>query len=285
MDVDQLRKIVDDISDLPTLPTVATTVSRLATADESTATEIADIISNDQTLTAKILRIANSAFYGIPNEVRTLRAAIVLLGLNSIKNIVLATSVFDAFFTRSGEGEFSREDLWIHSVACGAAAKVVSTRRSLGSNEEFFIAGLMHDLGKVVLDRFVRDEFVRILRLSKRRQMLLYEAEKRVLDVTHAQVGQWLCERWQLPVYIVQSMGYHHSPMDCPDLTQWAAAVHVADILVRTMKIGSGGDDGVPPLDQHAWNLLGLDTSEVRNIAGDIRVELNKAAAFLALLE
>ena len=285
MDLDQLRKIVEDVRDLPTLPTIASTVSRLATADDSTATDIADIIGNDQALAAKILKIANSAFYGLSNEVRTLRAAIVLLGFNSIKNIALAASIFDAFYGRGARGPFSREDLWIHCVGVGSTAKVIAARKGIGSPEEFFLAGLMHDLGKVILDQFVREEFGRILRLSQEHGLLLYQAEEQVLHTTHAQVGMWLAERWQLPVYITQSMGYHHAPLECPDFPECAAAVHVADIVIRTIKIGNGGDDRVPQLDEAAWGLLGMEAEEVRDVVTDTRAELKKASAFLALLQ
>jgi len=284
MDAEQLRKTIDSIRDLPTLPTIASTVSRLAAKDESTASDIADIIAHDQTLTAKILKIANSAFYGLPNEVRTLRAAIVLLGFSSIRNIVLATSIFDAFYTGGDDGRFSRANLWVHSVAVGATCKVIAALKDLGLPEEMFIAGLMHDLGKVVLDRFAPEDFRTILRLSQQEKLLPCEAETRVLGVTHADVGRWLCERWQLPAYIIQSMGYHHTPEDCPDMPEWAAVVHVADILARTMKV-AGGEDMVPRLSQAAWDLLGLQTDDVRGIAQQTQVELQNASAFLALVQ
>ena len=95
----------------------------------------------------------------------------------------------------------------------------------------------------------------------------------------------WLAERWQLPVYITQTMGYHHLPLECPDFPKCAAAVHVADIIIRTIKIGNGGDNRVPPLDERAWGLLGAEPEEIRGIATDTRIELKKAGAFLALLQ
>ena len=285
MDLDRLRKIVDDIQDLPTLPTIASTVTRLVAAEDSTATDIAGMIGNDQSLTAKILKIANSAFYGLPKDVRTLRAAIVLLGFNSIKNIVLAASVFEAFYGQGSTGQLDRAALWTHSVACAAASKVIAARQQVADSEEVFFAGLMHDLGKVILDHYVHDAFAEVIQLARQRKCLLLEAERELLGVSHAEVGYWLADRWQLPIYLGQAMGFHHLPMDCPDFPDYACTVHVADMLVRTLKFGNGGDDYVPTLDQQAWDRLQMQTSELRDVAKETKQELDKASAFLALLE
>lgn len=278
---DRVRRIAGKIQGLPTLPAMLNTINRMVMNPRTTAREVAQIISTDPSLTAKVLQVVNSPFYGFPHRITTITHAIVILGFNTIKSILLSSTIFDLFRRDSDSGGFDRAAFWKHSIACGAAAKVLGRRLGYAALEEIFIAGLLHDIGKIVLDQFLHESFTGALDLARRKEMLLLDAEQELLGVTHADVGGWLFETWSLSRGLVETTRCHHNTDLAQDHARLAGIVHTADILARAIRYGNGGDAKIPPLREDVWTSLGLETSSFDDLLHETGAEIEKATVFL----
>lgn len=278
---EKLKKVVDKIIGLPTLPSMLSNINKMMLNPRTSAKEIAQLISSDPTITAKVLRVVNSSFYGFPNRITTITHAIVILGFNTIKSIVLSSTIFDVFKKGKKESGFDRMEFWKHSIGCGAAARVIGKRMGHSALEELFIAGLVHDIGKIVLDQFMADKFLDILDVVKAKNKLLYEAETDVLGFTHAEIGGWLLEKWNLSKGLVDCVRCHHNPALAGDNQKIVAIVHLSDIVVRAMRFGSGGDGKIPVISESAWNALGFEPSDFDSILKETGEEIEKAVIFL----
>lgn len=281
VDREKVRKVVDRIVGLPTLPVMLSNINRLMMNPRTSAKEVGQLISSDPAITAKILRVVNSSFYGFPNRITTITHAIVILGFNTIKSIVLSSSIFDTFKGDGMEKRFNRMDFWKHSIGVGAVAKVLGRRRGFTATEEFFIAGLLHDVGKIIVDQYLHDEFLEILHRVQSRDILMLTAEEEVLGVNHAELGGWLFERWNLSKGLVECITAHHNPAIAKELPEYAAVIHLSDIIARTMGIGNGGDRKVPPISPHAWDMLEIPVSKLESIVDEADEEIERAMVFL----
>jgi putative nucleotidyltransferase with HDIG domain len=218
-------------------------------------------VSQDQALAARILKIANSPFYGFPASVGSLREACVVLGLSSLRNIVVAAAVMGRFGANSPNG-FPRPSLWQHAVGTGICARVLGQRARLDPDLGF-TCGLLHDVGKLALDTYFAEHYGRVLAHREANGCLLREAELEVLGFDHALVGARVASRWRLPEAIVAGIGGHHDPVGAA--SPYASLVHLADIVCRALEIGNGGDDLIPPLAEPALLRLGLGLEQVRD--------------------
>ena len=277
----RVRKVVDRIQGLPTLPSMMHSINQMVLNPRTSAKELARLISSDPALTSKVLRIVNSSFYGFPSRIATVTHAIVILGFNTIKSIVLSSTIFDVFRRRSRPGDFDRAEFWKHSIGCGAAAKALGQRLKYPLLEELFIAGLLHDVGKIVLDQYLPEQFREALRRVRTKNMLLVDAEAEVFGVNHADIGGWLFEKWTLSRGLVQTTRCHHSPALAGEDRKLAEIIHVADVLTRAIRFGNGGDARMPPLSEEAWASLGLRENELDGLLQATGAEIEKAMVFL----
>jgi len=198
----KIRRITERIIGLPTLPTVVAKMIELVDNPKTSAASLGKLISSDQALTAKILKLANSAYYGFPREISTVNLAIVVLGFNTVKDMGLSVSILEAFSENSDNTLFDLAKFWEHSIGCGVAARMLAKRFNYRISGEAFVAGLLHDVGKVILNQYLSHDFRRIIELVRQRECFLVEAEKEILDVTHPMVGTWLAEKWNMPSHI-----------------------------------------------------------------------------------
>jgi len=279
---DRVRRLVEKVQGLPTLPSMLTNINQMVLNPRTSAKEVAQVISSDPALTSKVLRVVNSSFYGFPNRITTITHAIVILGFNTIKSIVLSSTIFDVF-RGSAPSEFDRPEFWKHSIGCGAAAKVLGRRIQYPMLEELFIAGLLHDVGKIVLDQFLPEKFAECLSTARSRDILLVEAEAKILGVTHADVGAWLFEKWNLSKGLVETTRCHHNPALAGEHQRFAEIIHVADVLVRAIRFGNGGDAKIPVILEGAWRSLGLVASEFDELLAQVDAEIERAMVFLDL--
>ncbi|MDR1487426.1 MAG: HDOD domain-containing protein [Deltaproteobacteria bacterium] len=247
----QAKKEVRRIKNLPTVPGIVAKISRMVENPETSAAEVGRLIAQDQVLSAKVLRMANSAFFGMSRKISSISQALVILGFEVVKGLVLTSSVFDMI-------QKSMAGLWEHSIGCAAASGAVATLLGRDDAEEILVAGLLHDLGKVVLALNLPEEMRLVQQRVNSGPILFYEAENQLLDFDHSELGQWLAEHWNLPESLAEPMRLHHRPEKAVLKPECTAIVHIADIIVRAKGFGNAGDLLVPPVSNAAWEMLGL---------------------------
>jgi HD-like signal output (HDOD) protein len=248
-----LKRRTEQVGELPTLPHVVQKLASMMGRTNVSAEEIGLLIEKDQVLSAKVLRLANSPYYGFPSRIGSVAHAVVVLGLNVVKGLTLCATAFDMMKSAGMDA------LWRHSLGVAITAHILGTNAEMKNPEEVFVAGLLHDIGKVVLYVKWPDVGRQITGASKDSTRYLIESEQSLFDVTHADVGGWLAAAWHLPVTLRESIMYHHNPVAAQDAKLQTAIVHVADILVKGLACGNPGDDLVPSLSAQAWKLVGLD--------------------------
>jgi len=276
----RLETLVQHIGSLPTLPTVLLRVNDLVSNPKTSAHQLSRVIMEDQSLTVRLLRLVNSPFYGFPRRISTVTETLTILGFNQVRNLLLTVTVVDLLGAEESE-EFSPLRLWQHSVATAVAASVLAKCTGHEDREELFVAGLLHDVGKLVAFQVARKYFVQVIQVVRARDLLLRDAEQEVFGYSHDQVGRLLAEQWKLPVRLTETIACHHRP-DLAQLAQREASIiHLADILSRALGLGSGGDDGVPPLSAEAWHRVRLAQSALGGLMKDIEVQYEEAQALL----
>ena len=275
------QKLIEKIDDLPTLPRTVLKITELVNDPKSSAEDLARIITDDQVLTARLLKLVNSSFYGFPQRISTVTGAIVLLGFDAIRSLLLTTSVFDLFANRNRKKKEDQERFWDHSLGCAVGAKVIGNYLRHDKIEELFVSGLLHDIGKIVEMMFLPDEFNNVVATVNKENILMTTAEHKVLGFNHAEVGKLLVEKWNLPVKLVQVIAHHHQPQNAGNFALEAAIVHLADIFCRALNIGYGGDNKIPPLDKLAWERLKIRTDAIDTIMATMLREYRDIASFI----
>jgi len=275
------QKVIEKIDDLPTLPRTVLQITGLVNDPKSSAKDLARVITDDQVLTVRLLKLVNSSFYGFPQRISTVTGAIVLLGFDAIRNLLLTTSVFDLFANRNRQKKRDQERFWDHSLGCAVGAKVIGNYLRHDKIEELFVSGLLHDIGKIVEMMFLPDEFSEIVAAVNRDNILITTAENNVLGYNHAEVGKLLAEKWNLPVKLVQVIAHHHHPDNAGSFAMEAAIVHLADIFCRALNMGYGGDNKIPPLDKLAWERLKIQPSAIETIMATMHREYRDISSFI----
>ncbi len=213
---------IREISHIATLPEITLKIIELVESPNSTAQDLHKVIANDPALCSRILKVVNSAFYGLPGQIGSINRAIVLLGLNAVKNIAIAASLAKLFRGGSLTPEFSAKDLWTHSVAVASASKMIADHIKLGLSDEAFLAGLIHDIGMIVEIQYDRQKFIDVLgrvmpeggKGAPTCSML--EVEEQIFGANHQDFGHGLCEKWKFPRSFAMVTGFHHRPQELP---------------------------------------------------------------------
>ena len=281
MNSPDLDRMISRVEDLPTLPRTVLKITELINDPKSSARDLARIIADDQVLAARLLKLVNSSFYGFPQRISTITGAIVLLGFDAIRNLLLTTSVFDLFSNRRKISLIRQEQFWDHSLGCAVGAKVIGNYLRYDKVEELFVSGLLHDIGKIVEMIFIPDEFKNINQLIRDDNILMIAAEEKILGYGHPLVGKLLAERWNLPPKLINVIFHHHRPSEARQFQLEAAIVHLADILCRSLNIGYGGDNKMPALDKVAWDSMRMKPEALESIMGEIKREFDDISLFI----
>ena len=267
MDREEIRKRLKDVESLPTLPPIVTKLNEMVADEDTTATKLGKIIEKDQVLTSKLLRMVNSSFFGFPQRISTVSNAIVLLGFNVIKTLIVTSSIFEVM-------QASDVGLFEHSLGVATAAGIIAKRLQIKNPEEVSTTGLIHDLGKIVLRSEFPEEYEEIKRITDENGLYIREVEHQRLGIGHGAIGGMLARQWNLPDRLVIPIEYHHKPGKSPDFKDITAIIHFSDILIRALGFGNSGDPWVPSLEHSAWELIRFKRSDVKEIISELHEKL-----------
>ena len=268
MDIKNLRRRVENIRALPTVPGVLKQISAIIDKPDIHLKEISNFISSDPALTTKILKMINSAVYGFPGRISSVSHATVLLGLNVIKGLLIGISVFELM-------QKSMLGLWEHSLDCAITAKLIAQRKGLKEPEEIYAAGLLHDIGKVVLILTFPKEYEIAINDTDAKGITIFESEKNHFAASHASAVSWLAEKWHFPPHLIETIKYHHEPNRSKNAPIETAIVHLSDILVRARGLGYAGDHFVPALNSAAFESLELTETDIKEILEEMEDSLD----------
>ena len=271
-----LKRRVDALKSLPTFPQSILRINQVLSAEapDESFREIVAIIETDPVLVARILRLVNSAFYGVSGAVATVQDALVMVGLDVVKGLILSAHAMDMLADRRG-----MRGLWEHSFGTAIAAASLGRVCGVSRLEEVSAAALMHDLGKVVLATQLAEDYAEVVDHAMARGQHVRDAERALLGVTHDEIGRWLVTRWKLPPSLAEPIAWHHSPEQARRFPEATAIVHVADLVVRGFGFGFAGDAVVPEVSEHAWRLLGLNAHKLEQAVDRTLPRLHAAMA------
>lgn len=254
--------LVATISSMPSLPAIYVRLSEAIDDPNSSMRKIETVVHDDPSLAGRLLRLANSAYFGFPAKVDSISRAITLVGTRQLRDLSLATSVM-ALFKGVSPQYVTMDSFWRHAVACGLVARALASWRREPNPERFFVAGLLHDIGRLVLYLKRPQEMSKALDAARERVEPLYELETDVLGYNHAAVGGELLKQWNLPASLAAAVAWHHAPGGAGIDKAAAATVHVADVIANAIGSGSSGESRVPALSASAWEMLELQDSVV----------------------
>ena len=249
--------LVSEVNKLVSLPDIYYRLESAIESPSSTVDDFAKLLGSDPDLCARLLSLANSAFYSFPAKIETIDRAISTIGLRQIRELVLVTTVLK-MFTGIPIKAVNMGSFWEHSVAVGVFAKSIAQYAGLPQSERYYIAGLLHDIGRLVLYIKLPDLMNDLLAQCESDQQLLYVMEQEQLSYTHAEVGGRLLERWKVPQSIYEPVQYHHRPAEALEFLHMASAIQIADAWVNKHQVGSSGEKLMPAINLDAARLLGI---------------------------
>jgi len=264
---------------LPSLPQAFLELQQAINADATSADDLADIISQDPSLTAFLLRMVNSAFYSLPMQIDTISRAVTVVGVNQLSTLAVGTSVLSLFKDIPAE-VLDMELFWKHSVTCGLIARRLCRITGKGDPERAFVAGLLHDIGQLILLQAEPERAVAVLSHARSKDILLWEQEKKLLGFDHATLGGMLLRKWNFPFVLVSAVIEHHTPKENLKEDE-PALVHCAETIATGLGVGSSGEFFVQPPNPKIWASMGLTPDRIDEMIEDLDEELDEAFGIL----
>lgn len=279
---------IREISHIATLPEITVRIIELVENPTSTAQDLHNVISNDPALCSRILKVVNSSFYGLPGQIGSINRAIVLLGLNAVKNIAISASLAKLF--RGGDlcARFSARDLWSHSIATATAAKLLADELNIGIPDEAFLAGLIHDIGVMVEMQVNREKLIAVINALEpdadgAPQKDMMELELQIFGASHEQFGRALCEKWKFPSVFAHVTGYHHNPLELGEGSRtMACLVYVADRVAGMLEGGYRMDVPDLALDAEILEELNLEEERIQRVADSLEQAIEETSLMLS---
>jgi HD-like signal output (HDOD) protein len=287
MDYLEAKNIVfDSVKSLPTLPEIFHKVLVLVADEDASLKELSDLISYDQAISTRLLKVANSAYYGFMKKIATIQRAIVVLGFEEVKSLTLGIGLFNTMKRVKGSTSLNLHNFWLHSVGCALAGQNISQNAEGLEEGVAFTACLLHDIGKLVLDCFFIQHYSQVLKMVQLKEVSLAEAETEMMGFNHADVGGWLCEKWKLPPLLSNPISFHHKVDEVDSkYILISSIVHLADILCKRAQIGNSGDNQIGPIQPTAQENLMLTRDELQKIFVQLKQEESKALDFLSFIQ
>ncbi|MDH5446110.1 MAG: HDOD domain-containing protein [Gammaproteobacteria bacterium] len=255
-----LEKLNISSKSIPSLPLVIQEIINLSEKEENDFQVLIGKLQKDPGLTAQVLALANSSFYGLQNKVSSLREACIVLGVHTLKSIALAAGIIN-HFPASKLSAVSVDDIWRHSVGTAVAARVLA-ELTVVEPDLAFTAGLLHDIGKIIINKKARDKYLEVIEYKKHNDCYMLDAEKVVLGITHAEVGEFVAKKWKLPEPICSVIRYHHADFEQAE-SKLPALIHVADIVSCGLLAEVVEDSMIYPFDSKALEMLSLDIETI----------------------
>lgn len=252
-------RLVREQVNLISLPDIFIKIKNVMESPLSSAGHIADVVGKDSSLTAKLLKLVNSAYFGFPSKIDTIRRAVAILGTRELTSLAFGISVVKIFDRIPGK-ILNMESFWKHCISCSVYARLISSPRHYLSGERFFVAGLLHDLGRLLMIKSMPEDCLEAIYLSRREQIPLYLAEQNVLGFDHARVGGLLCREWRIPKVLEQMVRFHHEPSKADNIAE-AGSINLANLMAMAAGRGGSGEGVFPPLNPTVWDSLGIEPS------------------------
>ncbi|MCP4247821.1 MAG: HDOD domain-containing protein [bacterium] len=278
-----VAKALSAIGDISTLPEVTVKIIEIVEDPNSTARDLHQVIKTDPALSAKVLKVVNSAFYGLPGQIGSVDRSIVLLGMSAVKNIAVAASIARMFKTGQMSEQFSARDLWRHSVAVAVAARMIAKASGQpAGHDEVFLAGLIHDIGILVERQAFPDQLSEVIARCARGEGSFNQLEEQIIGADHQAFGDGLTTKWKFPRHLRAAVGFHHTPEKLSDeLKKLGHTIHVADILCCRQRLGfyqtSEGVEMTPGL----YDAAGITPEQFEEISEALAQELEDAEGML----
>ena len=283
---ERIAKIVEEVDNLPSLPSIVLKLMEVVNSPDSSAEEAAKLIEKDPALTSKMIRLANSAFYGIPRSISSVTSAVVVLGFNTIRSLVLSASVAKMF-----EGDKHALDIdrfWKHSVVTAMASKIIVRHLTVRmmDPESAFCAGVMHDIGKLIFSQYMPEDYSAVCEYARTKSVSVVEAEDKILGINHSKMGKILSDKWSLPLDLECAIVNHHDPENANEtVAHLANIIHLADIVVHDC--GCDLWDGEVHTSESAVcrSALKIGEEDFKKIVGNVESSLDKSREFMAVLK
>lgn len=259
MNTEEVLARIDKIENLPTIPPILRKILAIIEDPKVSLQKISDFVSSDPILTARILKMVNSPVYGFPGKISSVNHAMVILGLNAVKGLLLGVSVFEIM-------KKNMVGLWEHSLSSAIFARIIATKKEMDSPEEISIGGLLHDIGKVIMIIAFKEEYKAILDSVANREAYLFELEREIFGITHAEIGGIVAKKWNFPLKLVEPIMYHHRPQLSERFQLETSVVHFSNILALARGVGYSGEEFVPSVHNFAWESLKLKAEDIQEI-------------------
>ena len=271
-----IEDIVRKTPDLPTIPAAALAVMREADSSISTAHSVSQHIAQDQALTARVLRLANSAYYGLSRQVVDLQEAVVVLGMRCVRNLAVVAATYPWMSKPLKGYMLAPKQMWTHSFGVAVASQQVAKHTNCAPDETVFIAGLLHNIGKVALSIWLENKLPMMVNMAIKEDIPFDQLERNLLGFDHADVGAYLGEQWNLPKVFVDAIHYHHRPNECVPHNATVDCVHIGDYLTMAMGFGLGGDGLRYDLVPEAMARIQLEPSDVEKLTSGFVAEYQR---------
>ncbi|WP_096894244.1 HDOD domain-containing protein [Candidatus Scalindua japonica] len=265
-----LAGLLIKVKNMPPLPQSIIQILELTKNPESSANDLAKVFERDPKLAANILKLANSPYYGFSRTISTISHAIVCLGIDTIKSIALTSSTQEMLNNEIPAYALEKGMLWQHSIGCAVCARIIAKRIGFKESEEAYIAGLLLDIGKIILSNYAEDQFVEIIKKSKNDRVPFDRAEQEVLGFDHAKIGGKIIKKWNLPPILVDAVQYHHQPEKAKTHKKITYIVHLADSISCMLGIGLGCDGLMYVFEENTLDILGIHKDDLEFIMSEL---------------